>query len=594
MLEIALFLSPVLYDANLHFIESLKENEIEVNRLDATNESYQDAVQKHLEKLDREVGQDLTSSVLCIAIEDTKVGIQKAASAGMTVLAVGQNPIEIHDFATKYGAHASAASVNELLENFSIQEYYQIQYIPYVIHLKQTAKQKVGYPVSLLDTLNTRSHTRRGSFSIDHVSGTRMVSRQVLGIEPNSLADLYINNVGMPSDRVKTLLLDTHELERDIIRMFARLYNVEEKHMSGFVTTGGTEGNFCGLWWQRDNLKHLSGGEAPILLTSNQTHYSVSKAAQQLGLEGRLVETNSDGEMDLEDLSRILDEIASKEPNRPVLMNVNFGTTQTGAIDNLPGIDKLLVDKVKSREIPYSIHLDAALLGGIIPIIKPFGDNINIFQDFNVKTMAISGHKFFGSNAICGICLTPAAFLDECFSTKKTDVGYLNGVHDMTPSGSRSGFNVLSLHNTLCGLGMQTKSARTLKQITTKCYQNADYFTERITNIVGKDNVIRANGSLNVCFSPRPSPAMMEEFCLMPVKMPNDKNDNREYAGVCVLANIDKALIDRFLEAYEFDINLKDSVKRMHLAYSLRQSSIRAEADVHQMRNSTCSVAEAA
>jgi hypothetical protein len=47
-----------------------------------------------------------------------------------------------------------------------------------------------------------------------------------------------------------------------------------ESFLQGFVTSGGTEGNFSGLWWNRDFVQN--GGHSPILLTSNQTRYSVS------------------------------------------------------------------------------------------------------------------------------------------------------------------------------------------------------------------------------------------------------------------------------------------------------------------------------
>jgi glutamate/tyrosine decarboxylase-like PLP-dependent enzyme len=69
----------------------------------------------------------------------------------------------------------------------------------------------------------------------------------------------------------------------------------------------------------------LSCGEPPISLTSNQTHDSVGKAAQQLDIEARAIATARTGEV-------VLDEIERDEPNRPILMNVTIGTTQTGAL----------------------------------------------------------------------------------------------------------------------------------------------------------------------------------------------------------------------------------------------------------------------
>jgi hypothetical protein len=53
-------------------------------------------------------------------------------------------------------------------------------------------------------------------------------------------------------------------------------------------------------------------------------------------------------------------------------------------------------------------------MGAVIPIIKPFGD-ADILRDHDVKTIAISGHKLFGSVCISVIVLTTASFLAECF-----------------------------------------------------------------------------------------------------------------------------------------------------------------------------------
>jgi glutamate/tyrosine decarboxylase-like PLP-dependent enzyme len=76
----------------------------------------------------------------------------------------------------------------------------------------------------------------------------------------------------------------------------------------------------------------LSCGEPPISLTSNQTHDSVGKAAQQLDIEARAIATARTGEVDVDHLASVLDEIERDEPNRPILMNVTIGTTQTGAL----------------------------------------------------------------------------------------------------------------------------------------------------------------------------------------------------------------------------------------------------------------------
>jgi histidine decarboxylase len=607
MREVACFLSPSLYKANFpSFIEGLRKNDIEVKCFDVFQHSqtgYTEQVREHNQRLAEREGcfcQQLQSHqeehqhapplahdyhFLCIAFEDSWQGVRAARRAGMCVVGIGCNPIE-RDRLRSQGAHAVAGSVSELLERFHVRNYYQVQYLPYVIYLREIVAKKVGYPVSLLDTLYGRFVKSSGVEGLDEIDdeeeddkeekkddqgksenagleqachveldnhANRLIPRDVLGIEPGSLADVYINNVGWPADKVPIIHFNSRGLEMDVIRIFGKYYRVPDCTMRGFVTSGGTEGNFTGLWWQRDYLKRLSNGARPVLLTSDQTHYSIAKAAQQLDIDTRTVRTLSTGEIDCDELSRVLDDIAtSGDQLHPVLMGVNAGTTQTGAIDNLPKIHELLVDKVSSSGGHFSIHMDAALLGAVLPIINPFGEGVDYFNDLGVKTMAISGHKFFGSVTICGLLLTTESFLNDCFRHKDVNVEYLTGLHDITPSGSRNGFSVLSFHNTICGLYMHT-DCRRLKAIVHQCYRNVDVFVERMTALVGADKVIRPPHSLQVCF-PRPSDAMMVKYTLMPITLPfNSADQTVLLAGVCVLINVDLQRIDNFMSDYQQD-----------------------------------------
>lgn len=554
MIEVCVFLCPSLYSNNARMIEGLTKNGIAIRSLNVRKDNYKQAVELHAERVNKANNFEATEIKchprLCLAFEESRRGIRAAKDAGMCAIGIASNRIELERLRSE-GAHAVALSVADLLEDFHVRNYYQVQYLPYAIHLRCLAENKVGYPVSLLDSLSGRFLKKNGdgdSFELDP-HAQRIIPREILGITPGSLADIYINNVGWPEDKIDSFFLETHELEIDIVRMFGKLYGYETGFMRGFVTSGGTEGNFAGLWWNRDFLQ--SEGQLPILITSNQTHYSISKAAQQLAIEGRLVGTLPNGEIDCDDLIRILDDLAREHPKRPVLMNVNAGTTQTGAIDDLPRIHKLLEEKVKARGTPFAIHMDAALLGACLPIVNPFGE-VDFFRELGVTSMAISGHKFFGSVCICGVCLTTAPFLDKCFQNRNVGVGYLTGLHDCTPSGSRSGFATLSLHNTLCGLYMHTDAHR-LRMLVRQCYRNAEYFVRNITGIVGVDAVVRPKHSLNVCF-PRPSEKLMIRYQLMPVTLPHFA---KPLAGVCILANIDRNKIDRFLAAYNRDMHMR-------------------------------------
>jgi histidine decarboxylase len=595
MKEVACFLSTSLYKANYpSFVVGLGKNGIVTECFDikAPGASYEERVRNHNTQLAQQEGyfcqqmmlphggkgEQFTPpnnledyNFLCIAFEDSRQGVRAARKAGMCVIGIGCNFIEQERLKSQ-GAHAVASSISELLIQFHIRNYYQVQYLPYVIFLQVYQKQ-FGYPVSLLDTLRGKFIKKVSSSDdleeeedlvesdVEQMDGDyhieldqnshRIIPRDVLGIEPGSLADVYINNVGWPADKVPTYHFHTRGLEMDIIRIFEKYYMVPTGTLRGFVTTGGTEGNFTGLWWQREYLRRKGHGERPILLASTQSHYSIRKASQQLDIEIVSVATLASGEIDCVDLESTLDDLALKFPKRPVLMVVNAGTTQTGAIDNLPKIRSLLADKVTTH---FSIHLDAALMGAVLPIVNPFGPDVEYFNDMDIKTMAISGHKFFGSVTICGLLLTTSSFLDDCFHPDDVSVDYVSGLHDITPSGSRNGFHVVSFHNTICGLYMHT-DCRRLRAIVHQCYQNVEIFLHRMTALVGTNRVIRPKFSLQVCF-PRPSEGMMIRYSLMPVTPPQE--DGIRYAGVCILINVTLRRIDNFIRDYARDKNVQE------------------------------------
>ena len=595
MREVLVLLSPALFEVNAQLIQGLRRNGLEVCRFNCAKDKYSDVLRRHSMRLHAE-----PRRFLCLAWEDSTAGVRAARQAGVCVIGIASNRIELDHMRSTEGAHAVALSVADLLEDFGVRDYYQVQYLPFAIYLRNRATRKAGYPTSLLDTLsgrfllpsvtgNTESTSSSSACLVDTFEldshANRIIPREILGVVPGSLADVYINDIGWTDDdESSNFRLNAKEIERDVVRILARFYGYPDDFVRGFITSGGTEGNFTGLWWNRDYLMVESGGQPPIFLTSSEAHYSISKAVQQLAMEGRLIASTITGEIDCQDLGRVLDEIATEEPNRPILMNCTVGTTQTGALDDIPQVHKLLVEKVRNRGGKFSIHVDAALMGAVLPIIKPFG-KVDYFRNLDVTTIAISGHKFFGSICICGVCLTTAPFLAACFARRDVGVNYLTGLHDFTPSGSRSGFSALSFHNTLCGLYMHTDSSR-LKSIVAQCYHNVDYFVSRISALVGPDEVIHAKHSLTVCF-PRPSKKLMQRYILMPVDRPKLRtemeaasicsgnigstgstvDESGQYAGVCILVNVDKKMIDRFLIEYEEDRN---EVNRSYHALSCR------------------------
>ena len=185
---------------------------------------------------------------------------------------------------------------------------------------------------------------------------------------------------------------------------------------SGVMTSGGTASNVLGLTLARswaeskvgvDVLKTGLPPEAARwrLVASDQAHFSVQRAAAQLGL-GRdaVVQVASDGggAMDLEALDATLDRLA-REGLVPIAISATAGTTDLGAIDPLEAI----ADRAASAGAWF--HVDAAVAGAFVmsPRLAPRlagierADSVTIdfhklwWQPFNASALVVADVERF-------------------------------------------------------------------------------------------------------------------------------------------------------------------------------------------------------
>lgn len=293
-----------------------------------------------------------------------------------------------------------------------------------------------------------------------------------------------LNNVGDPF-RPSNTRLQTHELEREVLAMFAGFTHAPSESYWGYVTNGGTEGNMHGLF--------LSSELYPtgIVYHSEDTHYSVSKLLRAMRIPHRVIRSRPDGSIDLEHLS----ETVGSHRDVPAIIFANIGTTMKGAVDDLAGIGQVL----RQHAIKESyIHADAALSGMILPFVTdppPW--------DFaaGVDSIAISGHKMIGSPFPCGVTLA-----------KKSNVAVIargieyTGSIDTTIAGSRNAFAPLFLWYALKTVGVKGFTSRVRS-----CLEMADYACDRL-NASGH-NAWRHPHSNTVVFD-RPSAAVIHKWQL--------------------------------------------------------------------------------
>ncbi|MCB9763873.1 MAG: hypothetical protein H6739_29150 [Alphaproteobacteria bacterium] len=281
--------------------------------------------------------------------------------------------------------------------------------------------------------------------------------------------------------------LNSKWVERAVLDYFARLWNApsprkvyedrdegwEDSYWGYVLSMGSTEGNLMALRSARDYLRgrkleyderiptmaeRLGYVECeepenpefkPVLLFSEASHYSVKKLAYMLDLEYQFVKVNPDGSMNLDHLVDLA-VMAMRIERRPPAILFNYGTTWTGALDDVAEGVRRLKEPLERygfdwrtikhgdkdcRRRGFWIHVDGALGAGYASVVQRDGDFELPGFDFShdIQSLAMSGHKWPGAPWPTGIYMTRNRYM------LTNDVPNYVGALDSTLAGSRNG-----------------------------------------------------------------------------------------------------------------------------------------------------------
>lgn len=265
-----------------------------------------------------------------------------------------------------------------------------------------------------------------------------------------------INNLGDPFED-GTYKVQTHELEREVVTFFAKLFRANPHDYWGYVTNGGSESNLYGLYLARELFPKA------MVYYSESTHYSVRKNIHLLNIPSIVIRSQANGEIDYEDFENTL----RMNRHKPAIVLTTFGTTMKEAKDDVSRIRGIL----RNLAIQDSyIHCDAALSGTYGAFMEPrlpFD-----FQD-GADSISISGHKFIGSPIPTGVIITKRSNRDRI----SKGISYIGSL-DTTITGSRNGHCPLFLWYALKKLNVQGLKERYLKSL-----EVAEYCEERLKEI---------------------------------------------------------------------------------------------------------------
>ncbi|MEY3236550.1 MAG: hypothetical protein RI883_651 [Bacteroidota bacterium] len=230
----------------------------------------------------------------------------------------------------------------------------------------------------------------------------------------------------------------THEIERELIGICAEeILQGEKDQFDGYVASGGTEANLQSIWIYRNYFqseKNASINEI-ALLCSIDSHYSMDKASNVLGISIYKVKTN--------DITKELDEIhlahqiekAKAAGIKYFIVVTNMMTTMYGSVDDID----IYTDALIKNNVEFKLHIDGAYGGFYYPFANK-STNLN-FSNPHVSSVTLDAHKMAQAPYGTGIFLIRKGFIH--YATTK-QASYVEG-EDCTLIGSRSGANAIAV-----------------------------------------------------------------------------------------------------------------------------------------------------
>ncbi len=318
-----------------------------------------------------------------------------------------------------------------------------------------------------------------------------------------------INNLGDPFEE-GTWKVQTHQMEKEVVAFFAKLFRAHPKDYWGYVTNGGSESNLYGLYLAREMYPKA------MVYYSESTHYSVRKNIHLLNIPSIVIRSQENGEIDYEDFENTL----RMNRHKPAIVLTTFGTTMKEAKDDVSRIKGILRNLAVQD---HYIHCDAALSGSYGAFIEP-----RVPFDFKdgADSISISGHKFVGSPIPCGVIITKRGHRDRIAK----GISYIGSL-DTTITGSRNGHSPLFLWYALKQLGEEGMKARYLHGL-----EVAEYCKNQLKEI-GVEAWSNP-GSLTVVM-PRTPEAVKQKWQLA---------TEGEVSHIICMPNVTKDQIDEFIE----------------------------------------------
>lgn len=210
-------------------------------------------------------------------------------------------------------------------------------------------------------------------------------------------------------------------IERITSQKLANAFGLTGPHAGGGTHPGGSASNLAALVIARNTafpaIRHKgNNGRNLVVFTSQDSHYSITKAAQTCGIGAKSVWTvpvDSHGRMRSDDLVNLLRE-ARLQGFEPFFVNATAGTTVLGACDPLHDIADIC------HKQGLWLHVDASWGGGAI-----FSDTYRhkLAGIERAHSITMNPHKMLGVPVTCSFLL--ARDMRVVWRANRIEAGYL-------------------------------------------------------------------------------------------------------------------------------------------------------------------------
>ncbi len=230
----------------------------------------------------------------------------------------------------------------------------------------------------------------------------------------------------------------THVLEKEVLDVLAvDVFKANPNEYDGYISPGGTEANIQAIWMYRNFFQYKNHATLAeiVILASEDTHYSIPKAANVLQLDWLKIPVAFENrEIDAIALEAII--VTAKENGKKYFIVVsNMGTTMFGSVDN-PEVYTTILEKYN---LDYKLHIDGAYGG----FVYPFSNEKSIinFSNPKISSITIDAHKMLQAPYGTGVFICRKGLIENVL-TKEAQ--YVEGM-DLTLCGSRSGANAVAV-----------------------------------------------------------------------------------------------------------------------------------------------------